>query len=493
MKKFIVICCTMILLLMSIFSAQATNNADPWSQIPDEIADALDDSLRKLTPARNVYIDEISKNHGTLLLDNGGEFGTVCVLEQDAAGKWRLIGVNDQIFPMIYLQEDTPAIWWGERFSVYTNVELTDDMYGNEQWTFAQKPDGTGLALEEYMDINIHEREVLYIVFPYMDGYAIGRINYHEGQYAAQRTLIFSLPNSSFEQFDPADFFAFIADALATQNNAPEIPVVEGINALPNPKEAKLLIDPLQTVLTGPAETYAKIMAKQASEQTWLQVFGRDGDYALVQYNAGDQENRFGYIPCSLVDSNDIPMLSWEAEPYVTTISLSLMDDPLRSRHAVGVLPAGTTVTRLATFGNALSYVESEIDGQTARGFVLSDFIVPHAEAPAEADEVKVFAAYCIDRYGKQWDAMSTVIQGTPQAEQFDILCKAVTELMAQGLTAETLATEYWISLWFDAYENTWLVSVMGNRFTRQPMDILYVMLKQGTGEILEVNIGGNG
>ena len=105
------------------------------------------------------------------------------------------------------------------------------------------------------------------------------------------------------------------------------------------------------------------------STNSWIQVFGTEGDWVLVQYSIDASHYRFGYISKSSLPKKTIvpelafhPALVWMAEGVTVT------DDPLYSRAALLSLPEGTQATLLATLGEwaYIDYYEND----HARGFV---------------------------------------------------------------------------------------------------------------------------
>lgn len=105
------------------------------------------------------------------------------------------------------------------------------------------------------------------------------------------------------------------------------------------------------------------------STNSWIQVFGRTGNWILIQYAIDDDQYRFGYISAdALPGSAQIPALQLDHLAAYLTQPCTLTDDPLHSGTGILSLPAGSPVTWLATMGN-FAYVESNT-GVPVRGFV---------------------------------------------------------------------------------------------------------------------------
>ena len=64
--------------------------------------------------------------------------------------------------------------------------------------------------------------------------------------------------------------------------------------------------------------------------------------------------------------------MSWDGSVQETKTATTLTDDPALTGKALTQLPAGARVTYLTTMYNsgAWDYIETTIDGKTARGFI---------------------------------------------------------------------------------------------------------------------------
>ena len=69
--------------------------------------------------------------------------------------------------------------------------------------------------------------------------------------------------------------------------------------------------------------------------------------------------------------------MSWDRSICRVETAATLTDDPALTGKPLAQLPAGTTVTFLTTMYNsdAWDYIETTIDGKTARGFVPSGIL----------------------------------------------------------------------------------------------------------------------
>lgn len=124
-------------------------------------------------------------------------------------------------------------------------------------------------------------------------------------------------------------------------------------------------------VYSGPGEGYLRGAGGKAAVSTndWIQVFGREGDWLLIQYDISSAQMRFGYIAASALPKNaEAPELDFRPVDARTARDVILTDDPLNTMGQLATLPEGAWVTWLATMGE-WAYVESTT-GDAVRGFV---------------------------------------------------------------------------------------------------------------------------
>lgn len=111
------------------------------------------------------------------------------------------------------------------------------------------------------------------------------------------------------------------------------------------------------------------------STNDWIQVFGSENGYILIQYAISKDRMRFGYIEeAALAKNTSVRELTW---PNAVSASITqrtpLTDDPLNSQTALLTLTQGSKVTFLAVMGD-WAYVETT-EGEWARGFVPQDVV----------------------------------------------------------------------------------------------------------------------
>ena len=105
------------------------------------------------------------------------------------------------------------------------------------------------------------------------------------------------------------------------------------------------------------------------STNDWIQVFGSEDGFILIQYAIDKDRMRFGYIKESALPNNaSVQTMNWRNTAVYLSQYTSLTDDPLNSQSSLLALQQGSKLTLLGTMGN-WAYVETT-SGTWARGFV---------------------------------------------------------------------------------------------------------------------------
>ncbi len=120
-------------------------------------------------------------------------------------------------------------------------------------------------------------------------------------------------------------------------------------------------------------------------------ALGQDQGWMLMLYDANNSgQYRVGYIQISQIKGKKpaLDVLGWANSPVEVMVTTTLTDDPALTGRAMATLPAGTRVTYLSTMYNneAWDYIETTVDGQTARGFVPSGTLSITGEDITEKD-----------------------------------------------------------------------------------------------------------
>lgn len=129
-------------------------------------------------------------------------------------------------------------------------------------------------------------------------------------------------------------------------------------------------------VYSAPSEHAWRGANGKASVSTNGAVYaaGWENGWLLVMYETNNGSIRVGYVDTGSIRGG-VPMDTRLNFSYVTaTVEQSsfLTDDPARTGSVMTTLTAGTTVTWLTRFYNnsAWDYVETTVNGKTARGFI---------------------------------------------------------------------------------------------------------------------------
>lgn len=108
----------------------------------------------------------------------------------------------------------------------------------------------------------------------------------------------------------------------------------------------------------------------RVSTNGWIQVFGYEGDWILVQYDITKKHNRIGYIyKNALPREVEVPELNLKKADAVVNYDVEVTDDPLVSQAALAKLTENSRVICLGTMGT-WTYVEGDENGKRFRGFV---------------------------------------------------------------------------------------------------------------------------
>ena len=140
---------------------------------------------------------------------------------------------------------------------------------------------------------------------------------------------------------------------------------------IPSPCGAKLRAGTWD-VYSGPGEEYFREANGRAavSANDWAQVFGREGDWALIQYRVRGAKLRFGYVNKEAIEDFDaLPELRFEAAAFSGENDF-VTSDPLGECEGIELPGETWEMTRLATLGDEWFYVELTLPaGETARMF----------------------------------------------------------------------------------------------------------------------------
>lgn len=128
-------------------------------------------------------------------------------------------------------------------------------------------------------------------------------------------------------------------------------------------------------VYTGPGEKYVRSGngKGQVSTNDWIQVFGRVGDYIMIQYAISADHYRIGWIEASAMPKGESTgWLTFGQGVQTLKQDCTLTDDPLNSGAPLCELQAGDQVINLCNLGYDWVYVQVSRRNGLYCGFVPS-------------------------------------------------------------------------------------------------------------------------
>lgn len=186
---------------------------------------------------------------------------------------------------------------------------------------------------------------------------------YHEGE---RKGAVSGVVQTDLRYFSYAAFPKSLTEAREKLSSPPEIPSSVQLQA----QNIKFTGGRKYAVYTGPGEKFYRAANGKAAVSTndWIQVFGVEDGWAMIQYDISSDHLRIGWIDAAALPKNaSVNTLKLNDQPAVITANTVLTDDPLKSRDGLRAMAAGQQVTWLATLGN-WAYVQDDQDW--IRGFV---------------------------------------------------------------------------------------------------------------------------
>ena len=199
----------------------------------------------------------------------------------------------------------------------------------------------------------------------------------YEGEYSYSGAA-YGVVETNLRYLSFAAFPKTLAEARQKLSNAPAIPAGSQLQAQTLRFEGGWKFP----VYSGPGTQYERAAGGKAvvSTNDWIQVFGQENGYYLIQYALSSTQKRFGYIDASAyAGSAEVQLLSLDKESATILFTTGLTDDPLGEGKATRSLAKGESVVWLATMGN---YVYIETTGSApSRGFVPRGAVEKAAQA----------------------------------------------------------------------------------------------------------------
>jgi len=295
------------------------------------------------------------------------------VLSRDGRNQLAIIRLEEGNYKLELLT--THALRQGERIPVL----LADD--GEYLSMFYRYEDGTEDAYVYRLDktgawvlhsYTIATGEYSWREFSAHEGYLTYR--YYENNEKVKERNIYGAYQREAEYLNVATLPQTLEEAREKLSEPPEIP--EGQLTA---RDVQFTSGKKYPVYTGPHAEYLRAADGKAAVSTndWIQVFGVQDGWALIQYDISSTQMRFGYIEASALPGGVqvAPLRFLNQDAYLTRRA-ALTDDPLNSQSTLLTLPEGAWVTWLATMGE-WAYVESST-GDLVRGFVPLSSLTMH-------------------------------------------------------------------------------------------------------------------
>lgn len=394
-----------------LFSSAIATSHESWlnsSKWSDNTVKALTETFPEHTvQSGNFFEDYEDGFQGAMVILTSTTTNLVCILEKQGED-YQLVAVNDKIIPE---RPHYPYYLEGLGWIVTENEKATStggyEPYYNMSDTamgvpyFEYKGSQSG-ANDFFLDIDRNEQGK-WIVREAEFSWGEDASSSCGIRYANQETALnvrlggnwfLHVPckvDLHFENFDPKATQDYLYQVASSPNEPYLIPSTGKEGAIPQGVLAELKPGQAYPVYTGPGKAYAQGESEErelacVQSPQWIQIYGHEGDWLLIQYHVSGNINRFGYISSDAIATEiDVPELAWLNIPTEKWGWITF--DPLRS--AEGEAWGGENpedkehhrnVTLLATMGDEWWYMEATNgSGQPCRGFSTMYSLPPEA------------------------------------------------------------------------------------------------------------------
>lgn len=354
-------------------------------------ADRLGDTYTDTPPAE--VLSHVKERFGEYLLEDyiaitgtsKGDYGFALLSQQ---AERILVGYHSNGKQMEYWLKNADAVPQGEGRALFRKHVKGNAI--NRDHTDATYPDALGfdvirfeIEIEEYWSqlVSYHWQDGAFLLDQFMDrskgsetAYVTDRgVDYYDFGLTGSNRWVSGTVQRNLRYVSFSALPKTYAHAKEKLTIAPDIPQGE-LSA----KSIKFTGGQKYEVYAAPSSTSLRGANGKAivSTNDWIQVFGSENGYILIQHAISKDQMRFGYIKEeALPKKKTVQELAWpNASSALITQSTTLTDDPLNSQNALLTLPQGSKVTFLAVMGD-WAYVETT-DGEWARGFVPQRAIV---------------------------------------------------------------------------------------------------------------------
>lgn len=197
--------------------------------------------------------------------------------------------------------------------------------------------------------------------FPFSDG-----ITYYLEE-GSKRDTVYGSVETNLRYFSLDAFPRTVKEAKEKLSNPPAIPAGD-LTA----QKIKFTGGQKFEVYSGPGTEYERGGSGKAAVSTndWIQVFGSENGWIMIQYDITSTHMRIGYIPQSaLPKSASVSPLRFAFEDATVKTATYLTDDPLNSQDRIRSLSAGQQGVKWLGQMGSWVYVEVTGAGLPVRGF----------------------------------------------------------------------------------------------------------------------------
>ncbi len=180
---------------------------------------------------------------------------------------------------------------------------------------------------------------------------------------------VYGTYQTELRYFSIAAFPKTVKEAREKLSNPPKIP-----SGTLSAKKIQFTSGKKYEVYQGPGEEYGRAGNGKAlvSTNDWIQVFGEENGWIMIQYDITSDHMRIGWITAdALPQKAKVDELAFSPVMAVAANKVCMTDDPLYSQASIATLKQDTNVNWLAAMGE-WAYIES-VGVQPIRGFVQID------------------------------------------------------------------------------------------------------------------------
>ena len=366
MKKMLSLLLAMLMLL-AMLPAMADTVYNP---MPDEMAGLFDvsawDGYEVMNDdGRLAWTYSESLEAGVVIMTNGS-LHVVCIVEPDKEGNLRITQRN---YTMVV--GDNGCSWLESGYgNTAQEIELPwgikegFELCTGEYMLFFAKFDGVWRV-----KVVLGEQNISFVNSE--------RIGYREGEEREDHTdwehnkmeYVYGTYDNRFAAFNLEDFPKTAKEAREKLTNPPLTP-----SDFYSPENITLRPREKYDVFAAPGRSSYRAANGKAEMSTndWVQIFGEEDGWLLVQYDISRDQMRFGYIDASALPRNtEVQPLVWYSLPeQIIQYSVSVTDDPLVSNNVIHRLNAGSKVKVLSSFGTWYYIETNDNYGKALRGFI---------------------------------------------------------------------------------------------------------------------------